>query len=170
MPNSKDAKTALAVPKGCSDTYYKFDGSNGESNKKFMTTPLAVNEWYSYSKYYDFDKGTNIYSKTIKPEGKIKVDQEAGYFKDQLWRGYAKVSYAVRAPWVVGRVCLPTSAVTCGTKTAVDNVENVNPVCISGGYNKCYNKMALNYHNEQRSLRKGTKNLELDTGIAKYIQ
>jgi hypothetical protein len=89
-----------------------------------------------------------------------------------LWRSYARVSFAVKAPWVVGRFCQPTGA-AAGKKipTAVDNVENVNPICIdAAGYNKCYNKMALNYHNVQRALREGTKNLELDSGIAKYIQ
>jgi hypothetical protein len=74
MPNSKDAKTALAVPKGCSDTYYKFDGSNGESNKKFMTTPLAVNEWYSFSKFYNYETGTNKYPDKVTDDGKKKVD------------------------------------------------------------------------------------------------
>jgi len=52
----------------------------------------------------------------------------------------------------------------------------VNPICTlaktdaAGGYNRCYNKLATRYHNEQRALREGTKNLVLDPLIAKYIQ
>lgn len=72
---------------------------------------------------------------------------------------------------MVGRFCPPTSTAAAPTKTAVDNVENVNPICNdASGINKCYNKMALRFHNEKRALREGTKNLELDAGIAKYIQ
>jgi hypothetical protein len=73
---------------------------------------------------------------------------------------------------VVGRFCPPSGAAASpAKKTAVDNVENVNPICSdASGYNKCYNKLALRFHNEQRALREGTKNLELDAGIAKYIQ
>jgi hypothetical protein len=81
---------------------------------------------------------------------------------------------------VVGRFCPPTGSGADNTdrkKTAVDNVANVNPICNDAdatsptyGYNKCYNKMALTFHNEKRALREGTKNLELDAGIAKYIQ
>jgi hypothetical protein len=74
LPNAAAAKTALDVPAGCQDVFYKFEGGNGASDKSFMTTPLAVNEWYSFSKFYDFKKGTNIYPKAIKPEGKAKVD------------------------------------------------------------------------------------------------
>jgi hypothetical protein len=52
----------------------------------------------------------------------------------------------------------------------------VNALCTlattveDGGYNRCYNKLALRYHNEQRALRVETKNLELDPAIARYIQ
>lgn len=66
--------------------------------------------------------------------------------------------------------------VTPSTRTAIDNVQNVNPICTlaatdaDGGYNRCYNKLALRYHNEQRALREGTENLVLDPLIAKYIQ
>lgn len=78
---------------------------------------------------------------------------------------------------MVGRFCPPAGAAAAPTKTAVDNVENVNPICNDAdttsatyGYNKCYNKMALRFHNEKRALREGTKNLVVDAGIAKYIQ
>jgi hypothetical protein len=64
----------LAAGTGCQDIFYKFEGGNGASDKAFMTTPLAVNEWYSFSKFYDFDKGTTIYPAAMKPEGKPKVD------------------------------------------------------------------------------------------------
>jgi len=139
-----------------------------------MSTPLAVNQWYGYSKYYNYDKGTTIYPKAA--TDKKAVDREAGYFKGMLWRSYGKVSFAVRAPWVVGRLCPPAAVTIPATRTAVDNVENVNPVCTlkttetDGGYNRCYNKLALRYHNDQRAARSGTKNLVLDARIAKYIQ
>jgi uncharacterized protein YkwD len=166
--------TALAKPTGCQDIFFKFDGADGASDATFMTTPVAVKEWYGYSKYYNFEKGTTIYPKDAKD--KKQVDREADYFKGMLWRSYGRVSFAVRAPWVVGRLCPPTGATASTTRTAVDNVENVNPVCTlksteaDGGYNRCYNKLALRYHNEQRAARQGTKNLALDARIAKYIQ
>jgi len=137
-----------------------------------MTTPLAVDQWYGFAKFYDYDKGTNKYPAGTSKAGKAKVDQEAAYFKGLLWRSYGKVSFGVRAPWVVGRFCPPTGATAVTTRTAVDNVENVNPICVpkTGSYNRCYNKLALKYHNEMRALREGTKNLELDPAIATYIQ
>lgn len=58
--------TDLALPAGCQDVFYKFDGANGASDTNFMTTPLAVNAWYGYSKYYDYIKGTTIYPKDAK--------------------------------------------------------------------------------------------------------
>jgi hypothetical protein len=140
-----------------------------------MTTPLAVNQWYGHSKMYDHKKGTTIYPKgaTSKPQ----VDLEADFYKGLLWRAYGKASFAVHAPWVVGRFCgSAVGAIAPAKRTAIDNVQNVNPVCTlavgttDGGYNICYNKMALRYHNEQRSLREGTKNLKFDPAIAKYIQ
>jgi len=51
----------LGKQSGCQDLFYKFDGADGASNLAFMTTPLAVNQWYSYKKFYDFEKGTTIY-------------------------------------------------------------------------------------------------------------
>jgi hypothetical protein len=56
-------------------------------------------------------------------------------------------------------------------RTPVDNVDNVNPVCTltsgaDSGYNRCYNKIALKWHNEQRALRVNTNNLVLDKEIA----
>jgi hypothetical protein len=60
--------------------------------------------------------------------------------------------------------------------TALDNLLNVNARCTlpatetDGGYNRCYNHLALGYHNQRRALREGTKNLVLDPRIAKHIQ
>jgi hypothetical protein len=51
---------ALGTSANCQDLFYKFDGADGASDLSFMTTPLAVNYWYGYSKYYDFVKGTTI--------------------------------------------------------------------------------------------------------------
>jgi hypothetical protein len=52
----------------------------------------------------------------------------------------------------------------------------VNPKCTlgatdpNGGWNRCYNWLALRYHNEKRALRAGTNALKLDPSIAKAIQ
>jgi hypothetical protein len=140
-----------------------------------MTTPLAVDKWYGHSKLYDHKKGTTIYPKAA--SSKPQVDLEAGYYKGLLWRAYGKASFAVHGPWVIGRFCGSSiGAITPDKRTAVDNVHNVNPICTldkklpEGGYNRCYNTMALRYHNEQRSLREGTKTLKFDAAIARYIQ
>jgi hypothetical protein len=139
-----------------------------------MTEALAVKEWYSYSKYYDFEKGTIKYPAEAKSKEVVK--REAESLTGLLWRSYSRASFAVRAPWVVGRFCPAAGASISSTRTPVDNVENVNPLCSlptsseDGGYNRCYNKLALRYHNGARALREGTKNLVLDPAISKYLQ
>lgn len=169
LPESTEA-AAFAGTDGCQAVFYKFAGSNGASDQAFMTEPLAVSAWYGFAGLYDYEKGTNIYPEAVTPAGRAKIDREAHYLKGLLWRSYKKVSFAVSAPWVVGRFCPTSTAGVPAKKTAVDNVENVNPICDARGYNACYNKMALTYHNEKRALREGTGNLELDEGIAKFIQ
>jgi len=138
-----------------------------------MQTALGVAQWSTYSKFYDFNKGTVIYPENAK--SKAKVNQDASFFTGLIWRSYKKVSFAVRAPWVVGRFCHDSSVTTTKAPTPVDNYENVNPVCTDttagsadSGYNRCYNKMALTYHNVKRA-NHNTDNLELDTNISKYI-
>lgn len=137
-----------------------------------MTEPLGIDKWYGYKKFYDFKTGKNIYPKNLTQEGIDQVDAEAAHLKGLLWMSYGKVSFAVRAPWVIGRFCIPTGAQTPpDKKTPVDNFRNVNDVCEgSWKYNRCYNDMALRFHNEKRALHANTPNLKFDTGIAQTIQ
>jgi hypothetical protein len=138
-----------------------------------MTTPLGIDKWYSFKKFYDYRTGKNVYPSTVtKDADKLVVDFEAAHFKALLWKSYGKVSFAVRAPWVIGRFCPPTGApATATTKTPVDNFRNVNDVCLgTWKYNRCYNDAAVRFHNEKRALHKGTRNLTFDLGIAQTIQ
>lgn len=84
------------------------------------------------------------------------------------------MSFAVKAPWVVGRFCTSGTSVksTQTLNSQIENVENVNPICVekTDDYNKCYNTMALKYHNMQRANRKTTALLKLDVDMAKWIQ
>jgi len=118
-----------------------------------MTKPLGINKWYGYSDLYDFETGLNKYPDTAKEQSdKDKVDVQAHYLKSLLWKSYSKVSFAVRAPWVVGRFCTSGTSIksTQGNNSQIENVENVNPICVetTDDYNKCYNRMALKFHNE----------------------
>jgi hypothetical protein len=152
LPESTKA-AAFAAEDYCQAVFYKFAGSNGASDQAFMTEPGAVSAWYGFTGLYDYEKGTNIYPEGATDAAKAKIDREALYLKGLLWRSHTQVAFAVRAPWVVGRFCSPSSSNVRAKKTAVDNVENVNPICDARGYNACYNKMALRYHNEKRALR-----------------
>jgi hypothetical protein len=57
-------------------------------------------------------------------------------------------------------------------------VDNVNKVCLAPEdaaqgevqYDRCYNEAALTYHNNKRALHRDTGFLEVDPGIAKWIQ
>lgn len=172
LPNVPTVKTNLAAPSGCQDLFFRYEGASGASDKAFMTEPLGIDKWYGYKKFYDFKTGKNIYPKNLTQEGIDQVDAEAAHLKGLLWMSYGKVSFAVRAPWVIGRFCIPTGAQTPpDKKTPVDNFRNVNDVCEgSWKYNRCYNDMALRFHNEKRALHANTPNLKFDTGIAQTIQ
>jgi hypothetical protein len=77
-----------------------------------MSKAKGIEKWYSYSSLYDFDTGLNIYPETSKEAAdKKKDDAKAHYFKSLLWRSYERVSFAVRAPWVVGRFCTSSTSV-----------------------------------------------------------
>jgi len=166
MENAK-----LSVPTNCKDVFFKYSKAHGSSDNDFMTTPLGANKWYTYSEFYNIDKGTTIYPETAKENAdKKKVDVKAHAFKAMLWKSYTKVSFAVRAPWVVGRFCTSSSSVksTLPDDNKIENTNNVNPICVAkkDDYNKCYNKMALTYHNNQRAMRENTNLLKLDTVMA----
>ena len=82
-----------------------------------------------------------------------------------IWKSNKKVGFGTKGRWVVAWYC-------GGEKhdTTAAHVKNVFDICIVDKYNKCYNDMALKYHNEKRALHKDTKFLIINTSISKKIQ
>jgi phage gp16-like protein len=87
-----------------------------------------------------------------------------------IWKGSKSVGFGVKGKYVIAWYCPKGNN---PKDDAVAYTKNVQDVCIVDAkdkYNRCYNNMALKYHNSQRALHKKTSLLKLDVAIAKKIQ
>lgn len=97
------------------------------------------------------------------PTLKEKFDK----FTRMMWKSATKVGFGIRDDWVFAWYCedaIPSAA------DEKDYEANILPLCIKDGYNECYNKMALEAHNQRRVEHKGYSELSLDVEISKAIQ
>ena len=150
----------------CNQLVYKYELRSTQAEMNLMIKPdTAVGSWYKGQQYYDFQKGTVVdlgEDATAAKKDKAKKAQEA--FTQLVWLSSEKVGFGIKDEYVVAWFC------PAGNEgSAHDYVENVNPVCIVDGYNRCYNNMALKYHNQMRALREDTDALRLDPEIAAKI-
>lgn len=91
---------------------------------------------------------------------------EADQFTQLIWKGSNDVSLGIKGKWVVAWFCAKGNS----PATQEAYVNNVSDKCVVDGYNRCYNELALKYHNQKRVNHEGTKLLSLDVDIAKTLQ
>lgn len=172
--------TKASAYASCNQIVYNYKAQTVKAASIVMTTNIAVDTWYKGKQFYDFDKGMVKYpadqtairalkvtDRTTKEKAilkETKVEQEN--FTQLIWRSSTRVGFGVKGDWVVAWFCDAAG----NTTPAQNYVDNVNDVCVVKGYNRCYNKMALKFHNQKRALHKDTKFLALDAAIATKIQ
>lgn len=155
----------------CAKSIYKHeDASLGKDIKTL--SKAAVDYWYSGNTVYDYATGD-----------RTKYDQDStklyANFARMLWKASSKVAFGMidqtdeERVWVVAYYCYDKAAVpgvTAGATSYETVKDNVGRVCVTDGYNDCYNERALARHNERREGHAGYSPLELDPAIAKAIQ
>lgn len=102
-------------------------------------TNFATDSWYSGKIEYDF--------KAAKPKNSKDVakKRDSDEFTRMIWKSSTTVGFGIhKNRSVVAWYCAKAGNLPDNTKAFS---ENVNDVCIVNGYNKCYNDMALKYHN-----------------------
>lgn len=161
-----DLGTAPKYADNCRRNVYKYDSSDKNKDMKSLADATAA-DWYSGSQYYDYEKGDT--SKV----GKLKEYQK---FARMIWAASTTAAFglvhdkAKENIWVVGYYCYAAPMVDDHLLDISEIKKNVGQLCMVDGYNRCYNKRALERHNQWRESHSGFKPLVLDTGIAKAIQ
>jgi len=87
-----------------------------------------------------------------------------------VWRNSEKIAFGVRSPWVVAWYCPGGNTPAPGTSGSGAAYEkNVARTCIVDGMNVCYNKLALQAHNDKRLNHENTPPMSTDFDAAKAI-
>jgi len=152
-----------------------------------LATDAATQQWSDGQGYWDFNKGAPIAGYTA---GK---QLQAAQFATMVWKGtnladthdVGHLAYPEGITHDVGfgLHCGTVLAWYCPNKPAKpnlrENLENVcksdgtcadsDYICTKEGYDKCYNQMALDGHNQQRALHCANQKLELDVAMAKAL-
>jgi hypothetical protein len=64
-----------------------------------------------------------------------------------LWKGSTKVGFGVHGKYVIAWYCASKAELADAARAKV----NIGAPCYGGGYNKCYNGLALKYANKLRN-------------------
>lgn len=97
--------------------------------------------------------------------------RDANNFTQMVWRDSEKIAFGVRSPWVVAWYCKGGNKPAVGdTGSAASYRKNVARTCIVGGMNVCYNRLALNAHNDKRKRHENTPNINKYDEAARAIQ
>jgi len=156
----------LTPTDGCNQIVYTYALQSAQAEQLLMTDPdTAVGSWYAGSQYYDFEKGTVKYPADATKKEKESALRDQENFTQLLWKSTTKVGFGIKGNDVVAWYCSKGN-----TAPAQSYVDNVSDVCMVDGMNRCYNRLALGFHNEKRALRRDTNALALDAAIAKKIQ
>jgi hypothetical protein len=167
--------------KKCGQIHYNYSEQDSDGAAIVMTTDNTIDTWYKGKQFYDFTKGVlkrpadqkeilaiaaNKRTTTQKNIlAATKTEQEN--FTQLIWAGSTRVGFGVAGDSVVALFCEDKGNFP---EKALDYVDNVSDVCVVDGYDRCYNKAALSFHNKKRALHKATKFLALDPAIATKIQ
>jgi len=151
LASDKAAMTALltksGVRSGCTMDIYEYIGASTDNMIMLKTTDLAVNSWYNKKIYYDFKTGQPKYAKTDDKKMKAFKKAQSDEFTALIWKKSTTTLFGIKGKWAVVWLCPGGNKPTDTQQTYVDNVSDK---CIKDGYNRCYNEMALKYHNEMR--------------------
>jgi hypothetical protein len=167
--NAKLAPTAPAdrpaLYKDCLESFYTADQST--SDEDVMNKNLATDEWYAKKSKYNFETGE-------------RSSPEAEEFTRMVWRiTDGKVAFARNGKYVMAWYCPGgSSGINSGDQDAFKSA--VNPdTCTEGkeceddvpgmGYRKCYQKDALDAHNDKREQHK-VPDLTTDIDVARQAQ
>jgi hypothetical protein len=103
-------------------------------------TNMASDFWYAGEQYWDIAAGTpKAGNKPATAQSK-----QAKNFAQLMWRGTTRVGFGVHEKYVVAWYCKSKAELADAASARV----NVGTPCSGGGYNECYNRLALKYANK----------------------
>jgi len=150
----------------CAKNVYEYD-SSGKNKDMTSVAEAASGNWYSGNVYYDYTNGDT---------NDIKKLKEFQNFARMIWASSTIAAFGLvndvpnEIIWVVGYYCYDKPTIDDHLTDIKDVKKNVGQLCMVDGYNKCYNKRALERHNYWRESHSGYKPLVVDIEIAKAIQ
>jgi len=149
---------------------FEYSGNSAAFDPIVMTTDVAPKTWYQGKQYYDFKAGKAKVAKGLPTEEAALRKKLSDDFTMMVWKGSSQLGLGIKGKWVVGYFCVDKGN---NPSTAQSFVDNVSDLCMvfsekdkTKKYNRCYNDMARNYHNEKRAVHKLTKSVETGVDIA----
>lgn len=131
-------------PDNCSDSLFTLKDPSKLEN--LSQSDVATEYWYGGRVYYDYKKGTykEKYNKIdLTDANKALADD----FTRMVWRSTSNVSFGIKGRYVYARYCSQK-----GNTGDKDNyIANVKKDCIKNGVDVCFEKAALDAHNEKRA-------------------
>ena len=121
-------------------------------------TDMASDFWYGGMQYWDIPAGAE------KAGNKASQSAQAKNFAQMLWQGTTKVGFGVYDKYVVAWYCASKAELADAARAKT----NVGAPCYGGGYNGCYNRLALKAANKVRN-NHDVGALKLNEGAAREI-